>query len=645
MNVGPPIWHALWPSQLRHRLVLVVSLVLLLAIGLLGGYTAAEQTAIAQQALRSQAQSLARHMAVASASPIVSSSLDELEAQALRLADFPEVQELHVLDTQGYTLAHVVKDAGGHSQRVFDAPSRRQTLPTSPSPQVLDSDVAGILRIQAWHPVTTGSVVGWVRVDYDASAMEALQRRIWHNTGFMAALAVALCWGLIVLFLRRPMRALARAAAFAKGLAANDGRLLPVERAPQEIEALTLALNDASTRLHQQMLAIDRGMQQLRLHEAQLSNQNEQLDALFALSPDGLATFNREGRVQFANQAFLNLTGLRSEIVIGASLSQLDACLRALSGAQGTWAGLDACFAADAGEAAPGPQVLQLSRPEGPRVLHLVGVRGATSAVSRVLYVVDVTHQHQLDQMKSEFLSMAAHELRTPMASIYGFTELMLKREMSPEKRQDLLSRIYRQSQGMITILNELLDLARIEARRGQDFVFETVDLRADLQALLADYTAPEGRELPLLLLTDDPLPARVDRTKFRQALTNVLSNAYKYSPQGRGVTLRLCARKADDANAAAVGVEVIDEGIGMAPAEQARLGERFFRADKSGNIPGTGLGLSIVKELLGLMGGQFDVVSQPGQGTRVTLWVPAATADNPATPAAVVADASAVAV
>ena len=65
-----------------------------------------------------------------------------------------------------------------------------------------------------------------------------------------------------------------------------------------------------------------------------------------------------------------------------------------------------------------------------------------------------------------------------------------------------------------------------------------------------------------------------------------------------------------------------------MAPAEQARLGERFFRADKSGNIPGTGLGLSIVKELLGLMGGHFEVVSQPGQGTRVTLWVPVAAAD-----------------
>ena len=530
MNPGPPIWRALWPSQLRHRLVLVVSLVQLLAIGLLGGYTAAEQTDIARQALRSQAQSLARHMAVASASPIVSNSLDEVEAQALRLADFPEVRALQVLDTQGYSLAHVVKGAGGRSQRVFDAPSQRWPLPAQAQPQVQAGDDTGMLSIQAWHPVSAGSLVGWVRVDYDASAMEAQQRRIWHNTGFVAALAVALCWGLIVLFLRRPMRALARAARFAGGLTASDGRQLPVEAAPEEIETLTLALNDASTRLHQQMLAIDRGMEQLRLHEAQLSNQNEQLDALFALSPDGLATFNREGRVQFANQAFLDLTGLRSEIVIGASLSQLDACLRALSGAQGPWAGLDACFAADTTDAAT-PQVLQLARPQGPRVLNLIGVRGTTGAVSRVLYLVDVTHQHQLDQMKSEFLSMAAHELRTPMASIYGFTELMLKREMSPEKRQDLLSRIYRQSQGMITILNELLDLARIEARRGQDFVFETVDLRADLQALLADYTAPEGRELPRLLPGDDPLPARVDRTKFRQALTNVLSNAYKYSP------------------------------------------------------------------------------------------------------------------
>jgi signal transduction histidine kinase len=111
----------------------------------------------------------------------------------------------------------------------------------------------------------------------------------------------------------------------------------------------------------------------------------------------------------------------------------------------------------------------------------------------------------------------------------------------------------------------------------------------------------------------------------MRQALSNVLSNAYKYSPGGGPVRVRLVRGHATAEGPGTVGIEVQDGGIGMSAEQLARVSERFYRADASGNIPGTGLGMSIVKEITELLGGRLALASEPGQGTTVTLWLPAA--------------------
>ena len=117
-------------------------------------------------------------------------------------------------------------------------------------------------------------------------------------------------------------------------------------------------------------------------------------------------------------------------------------------------------------------------------------------------------------------------------------------------------------------------------------------------------------------------MPVPADRSKLRQVVLNIPSNVYKYSPGGGEVVVRFLAEASPhETGAPSFGVAVEDHGIGLSPDHVARLGERFFRADKSGNIPGTGLGVSIVKELMDLMGGRMQVVSNLGRGTTVTLW------------------------
>jgi len=376
-----------------------------------------------------------------------------------------------------------------------------------------------------------------------------------------------------------------------------------------------------------------------RRAEAKAHEHAEQLKAIFDLSPDGFVSFDGSRRVKYMSPAFSRLTGIESEAAIGlgeAAFSERlkDACLP-----EARFAGLDTLRRPRHAERpVPGAardirdrrQRIEIAGP-GRRVLE-VGLRESLAdGVSQILYLRDITHESEVDQLKSEFLSTAAHELRTPMASIYGFAELMLAQEFSADEQREFLDTIFRQSELMISIINELLDLARIEARRGKDFNLTRIDLRELLHEIVGGFKPPGGRAAPALPEPGDALWARGDRKKLTQAVANVLSNAYKYSPDGGPVEIRLIPAAAGNAPA---GIRISDQGIGMHPEQLARVFERFYRADASGKIPGTGLGMSIVKEIIELHGGHIEVDSRFGSGTQVTLWLPSQAAAEPDGPA-----------
>ena len=356
---------------------------------------------------------------------------------------------------------------------------------------------------------------------------------------------------------------------------------------------------------------------------SRLQERSEQLDAIFALSPDGFVSFDARRRANYVSPAFERLTGLTAGQVLGAYEQDIEAYVRSLCAPGVPWRSLET-LRRELREQAPGAPVqrtrIALMRPVK-RVLEIGLREGSTRGISQVLSMRDVTHETEVEQMKSEFLSTAAHELRTPMASIYGFTELMIQRPLRPEQQREVMDTIHRQTGLMITIVNELLDLARIEARRGADFELETLDLSELADEVIRDFKPPGDRQPPRVVPCDVPCQVRVDRHKVAQALGNVLSNAYKYSPSGGAVQVALVFGDSDAGRE--VGLQVRDEGIGMTPAQLARVSERFYRADASGSIPGTGLGMAIVKEIIELLGGRMALASEPGRGTTVTLWMP----------------------
>ncbi len=370
-----------------------------------------------------------------------------------------------------------------------------------------------------------------------------------------------------------------------------------------------------------------------------LNDRNEQLDTIFSLSPDGFVSFDDQRRVRFANDAFFRLTGLTMPQVTGLAESDLSTLLVGRSRPGRPFPGLARLRRLQADttgldRGGPSPaELLEATRRrrdlfelDSPR--HRVveaGLRLSQAAhVSQVLYLRDVTHETEVDRMKSEFLSTAAHELRTPMTSIYGFVQLLTLRRMDESRTRDLLGTIARQSGLMIEIINQLLDLARIESRRGQDFRREPHALADLVRAVLEGYRLPPGRE-PAQVQSDLQLPDVIgDGQKLQQALLNIIANAYKYSPAGGPVNIALLQR-CDDDGRNQIGVAVSDTGIGMTAEQLTHVCERFYRADSSGNIPGTGLGMAIVKEIIDLHSGELHLQSQPGAGSTVTLWLPAA--------------------
>jgi signal transduction histidine kinase len=225
--------------------------------------------------------------------------------------------------------------------------------------------------------------------------------------------------------------------------------------------------------------------------------------------------------------------------------------------------------------------------------------------------------------MKSEFLTTAAHELRTPLASVHGFTELLLAEEFPRDISREMLTTMHRQSSLLVKLVNELLDLARIEARAGKDLQIELLPLVPLLQEVVEGFYLESAPRQVVLDLSTEAVWVAADRVKLVQAVNNVLSNACKYSPQGNSIHVQLLVREGRQGRE--IGVSITDQGIGMSEPQLARIFERFFRADPGGAIGGTGLGMTLVKEFLELMGGSVEVTSALGAGTTVTLWLQAA--------------------
>ncbi|HWB54463.1 MAG TPA: ATP-binding protein, partial [Tepidisphaeraceae bacterium] len=228
---------------------------------------------------------------------------------------------------------------------------------------------------------------------------------------------------------------------------------------------------------------------------------------------------------------------------------------------------------------------------------------------------------YESNRLKSEFLANVSHELRTPLNSILGFAELLRESAANDGKTIRYVQNILSSGKNLLELINDLLDLAKIEAGRMEirSEPLSLNDLFEGLTSVLKPLCEAKNVRIQTDIAGDVPV-MKTDPAKLQQVLYNLLANAIKFSPAGGQIELT-AARE----NNSFVKISVVDHGPGIAEEKQAMIFEKFRQID--GGVTrehsGTGLGLAISRELTGLIGGEIGVQSQPGQGASFWLIIP----------------------
>ncbi|KIQ94247.1 Aerobic respiration control sensor protein ArcB [Anoxybacillus thermarum] len=245
--------------------------------------------------------------------------------------------------------------------------------------------------------------------------------------------------------------------------------------------------------------------------------------------------------------------------------------------------------------------------------LYRNGERQGTVFVHR-----DITKEFEVDQMKSEFVSTVSHELRTPLSSVLGFTELMLTKELKPERQKKYLTTIYQEAKRLTALINDFLDVQRMESGK-QTYDKKYEDLVSIIENVIETQKVNTTIHQFRLQKETDKTTVLGDRDKLAQVFTNLISNAIKYSPDGGNITVRIYER------GNRLCVDVQDEGLGIPEEALPHLFTKFYRVDNSDRrrIGGTGLGLAIVKEIVKAHEGEVAVTSELKKGSTFTISFP----------------------
>lgn len=344
-----------------------------------------------------------------------------------------------------------------------------------------------------------------------------------------------------------------------------------------------------------------------------VARERDQSEAILSSLAEGIVVGDSENRLLLMNPAAQQLLGLKIEDVLGKDTdSYLPVKKKEIEEVER--------------KEAAGEVIAPLTKKVGEKVLS-INVRpiktGSGHRLGTVCAIRDITELAKVDQMKTEFISMVSHELRTPLTSIKGYVDLVLDGEAGEvnEMQREFLDIVQSNTDRLVALINDLLDISRIESGRLQLNITVLPLDQLIREVITSLRTQMEQRGLSLKLDLPEELPqVRGDRDRVIQVLTNLLSNAYKFTPEGGRISV---SAKVTNGR---VQVNVADTGIGISPRDQRKLFTKFFRTESlmAREVGGTGLGLAIAKSIVEVHGGKIWCQSEVGKGSTFSFTLPA---------------------
>lgn len=528
------------------------------------------------------------------------------------LASFVDAQVL-LVDRDGMVRAITPGIAGGVRRR-FNAP------PT-PSQVFFQLDPAETKRLLAGETLTgrgydprleravvsatvpfrdadgevAGALLLFAPVSDLAATVVTVRRITLYAGGFSVVLAVMLGY-FLSRSLSRPLQEINRASL---AMAAGDYSQRVTVAGPAEVEQLATSINLLAAGLDQSVNA--------------LAREKEKLADILARMTEGVVAVNRDGRVILSNDSARDIlqTNIKEGTLLETSCPELDALLKAIL-------------------AGGSPAADELRTKDEQSVLRATAaplLEDGGQASGAVAVIRDVTEQHHLEQMRRDFVANVSHELRTPLTSVQGVLEAIQDGLLKdPGEQARYVSMAHRETLRLKRLINDLLDLSRMDAGRVS-WEINAVDL-ADLADRAATQLRPQAEKRGVSLDVQAPKdlpPALGNEDRTAQVLTNLLENAVRVSPSGERVLVTVTEKEGR------LLVQVADKGPGVPAADLPHIWERFYRVEKSRSRDsgGTGLGLAIARQIVEAQGGQVDAASHPGGGTVFSFTIPAAPAEE----------------
>ena len=365
---------------------------------------------------------------------------------------------------------------------------------------------------------------------------------------------------------------------------------------------------------------------------AQLERTKSQLRAIIDASQEAMLFLSPDGRPLKVNMRFTDFFGLDDTTVLSQSADQLAALLKGLFvdapllDRPLTWDTTDQEHIFREQQVQVGPERREFDFASLP-VMNV-----DQTYIGRLYVWHDVTHEREVDRMKSGFVSMVSHELRTPLTSIKGYVDLILTDETVGELtglQREFLGIVRNNARRLMSLVNDLLDLSHMESGKIE-LHCKPLDITLLIRELLPSFQPgwDEKRQTFTLHLPEKASKVLGDADRVTQILSNLLSNAHKYTPVEGHIDLSV------EITEPVAHVEVNDSGIGLSTEEQAKLFTPFYRAHNPAAeaVGGTGLGLVITRSLVEMQGGEIQVSSEPGQGSTFGFTLPLAHVLDPST-------------